>query len=239
MACSLCHGETLSGPVEGGVGPACIDCHKAGSPITLTDCSSCHNKPPDSAPPAGNAYPNNAGSHVEHNAIPEITGLCNACHNGFGQNSPNHFDDMEPADVGLLSTYDALSSPPATYDAVNQTCDNVKCHGGGQATPNWLTGTIDVDQDCESCHEGGLAAQSPQFNSYFSGRHLLHVLVENKMCIDCHDAGKLAAGGHFSNLATSDFEGIPAQTLRDVVNYDGSSCTASAAGNCHGTEGPW
>jgi len=236
IACSLCHGETLSGHAEGGVGHDCAECHEAGSPLTLIDCSSCHNKPPDSAPPAGNARPNSGGSHVEHNAISEITGLCNACHNGFGQNSANHFDGAEPADVSLLSVYDAKTGP-AAYDSVSQTCGNVKCHGG-QSTPNWLTGTINVALDCESCHELGAAAQTPQFNSAFSGRHVLHVIAKNKMCIECHDAGKLAPG-HFSNLASSAFEGIAAQTLRDVVNYDGSSCSASAAGNCHGVEGPW
>jgi hypothetical protein len=45
-ACPLCHGANLNGPAEGGVGPACGDCHTEGSPLTNTNCTSCHGEPP-------------------------------------------------------------------------------------------------------------------------------------------------------------------------------------------------
>jgi hypothetical protein len=45
-ACPLCHGANLGGPADGGVGPACGDCHTEGSPLTNTNCTSCHGEPP-------------------------------------------------------------------------------------------------------------------------------------------------------------------------------------------------
>lgn len=61
-ACVLCHGANLDG--VGGVGPACTMCHTAGSPLTLTNCTSCHGNPPN-----GSAYPNAAGKHSQHIAL--------------------------------------------------------------------------------------------------------------------------------------------------------------------------
>lgn len=236
-ACPLCHGANFSGPAEGGVGPACSNCHQTGSPLILINCSSCHNRPPDGGFAAGNIRPNRDGSHLKHNAIAEVSGNCPVCHNGFGSNTPGHFDETPPADVSILPTFDSKTGG-AIYDENNQVCGNVSCHGG-QDTPNWESGIITISVDCKSCHEGGFAAQSPQFNSYSSGQHLFHILIQNKFCTDCHDASKLAPL-HFSNLATPIFEGTPSQTLRDVVNYDGSTCAAGAAGACHGrVQGTW
>jgi predicted CxxxxCH...CXXCH cytochrome family protein len=220
VACALCHGANL----QGGVGPACAICHTAGSPLDLVNCTSCHNDPPDSAFPAGNSRPNRDGSHSDHDLLPKVTSVCITCHNGSGTDTINHFDGSEPSDVSALPSYDAKTGT-AAYDSGSMSCTDVSCHGG-QPTPDWLTGVIDVGRDCESCHELGTA----QFNSYNSGEHDEH-LDEGIGCTECHDTGKLA-GNHFIGLDTPAFEEDPAQTIRDDVNYSPPSCNPA----CHRRE---
>ncbi len=227
-ACTLCHGANLQGPGEGGVGPACEDCHTAGSPVNLVDCTSCHNDPPDSGPPAGDIRPNRIGSHSEHDALAKVTGICITCHDGFGTNAVDHFDGSEPADVSVLATYDARTGA-AAYDSFTMTCTNASCHGG-QQTPDWVTGAIDVDTDCASCHELGTA----QFNSYNSGRHEKHVVDEGFDCTECHDTARLASG-HFIGLDTPAFESDPALTMRIDVNFTPGN-PPSCSPVCHGLE---
>lgn len=226
VACALCHGVNLDG--IGGAGPACSSCHKAGSPLTAQDCTSCH-----SSPPSGGVFPNISGKHRVHSALNFVRGDCSTCHNGAGIGSLNHFN--QAADVSVSPAYNARSGASA-FDSATLTCTNVSCHGG-QTTPPWRSGRIDVGTQCISCH-GSRAQQPPdQFNSYFSGRHDFHVFAVGLTCIQCHDSGKLAIG-HFVNLNTPVFEQTPASTIRDVVNYAGGSCTPNnAAGNffigCH------
>lgn len=45
-ACSLCHGAQLKGPAEGGVGPACMDCHVLDPIANPSRCVSCHGPMP-------------------------------------------------------------------------------------------------------------------------------------------------------------------------------------------------
>jgi len=233
VACALCHGANLQGSEEGGVGPACVSCHTAGSPLDLFDCSSCHNVPPDGEEPLGDTSPNREGAHSDHNTLPEVANACIACHNGFGSETLNHFDENGAADVSVLSIYDAKTGA-AGYDLGGRSCSNVGCHGG-QPTPDWLTGALDVNTDCEACHELGTA----QYNSYNSGKHEVHVITEGISCTACHDTTKLATS-HFTALATPDFEGDPAETIQDAINYDLSTCAAGAFGNCHGrSQGSW
>ncbi|NIM97919.1 MAG: CxxxxCH/CxxCH domain-containing protein [candidate division Zixibacteria bacterium] len=157
--------------------------------------------------------------------MPKVMAICDTCHNGSGTDTTNHFDQTEPADVSLLATYDAKSGA-AAYNSVAMSCTDVSCHGG-QLTPDWLVGAINVDTDCDSCHELGTA----QFNSYNSGEHDKHVNEEGIGCTGCHDATKLAMG-HFIGLDTTAFEGNPAETIRDDVNYSPPSCNPV----CHGPE---
>jgi predicted CxxxxCH...CXXCH cytochrome family protein len=233
VACALCHGATLQGFAEGGAGPACVSCHTAGSPLELLDCSSCHNDPPDDKAPSGANPPNREGGHSEHNELPKVTGACIACHNGSGTNTLNHFDVSASADVSIVSSYDAKTGT-GEYDSGGESCSNVSCHGG-QQTPNWLEGGLDVNTDCASCHELGIG----QFNSYNSGKHEIHVVTEAIACTTCHDTTKLATN-HFVGLDTPAFEGNPAETIGDAVKYDLSTCAAGALGNCHGrAQGSW
>jgi predicted CxxxxCH...CXXCH cytochrome family protein len=107
------------------------------------------------------------------------------------------------------------------------TCSNVSCHGG-KAAPNWLTGTIDVNTECTSCH----AAGTTQYNSYNSGEHSRH--VSRFTCTVCHDTTKLAVN-HFTKLNTAAMEGPASATIVNAVNYNGTSCNPSAGGltGCH------
>lgn len=228
-ACALCHGTSLDGPAGGGAGPACGDCHAAGSPLSLTNCTSCHNWPPDGQFPAGNQYPNRDGVHAVHNALAGVSGNCAVCHEDAGTESADHFDSDGQADVGLASTYDAQSGA-ASFDSGQHTCGTTRCHGG-QDTPDWRDGSIDVNSDCESCH-----TTSPgQYNSATSGRHSLHVVNRGYHCTECHDTSLLAAE-HFSNLATTGFEINPWQTLQTRLNYNPVEDEGCSVAGCHGTE---
>jgi predicted CxxxxCH...CXXCH cytochrome family protein len=216
--CVLCHGANL----QGGAGPACSDCHTAGSPLTATNCTSCHGNPP-----AGSVSPNVAGKHAEHNALDNVTGVCATCHNGAGSGTSLHNNRVD--DVLVLPTYDAKSGA-AVYNSASKTCSQVSCHGG-QATPSWSTGTLDVNTQCTSCHQSG----TTQYNGYFSGKHTKHIDDVKLSCPICHSTTKLQAT-HFTTLNTTAMEGPASGTLNDALQYNGVSCNPSAGGlvGCHG-----
>jgi len=213
-ACALCHGASL----DGGVGPACSTCHTAGSPVTVQNCASCHQ-----APPAGGAAPDRQGAHGVHDALPHVTADCGVCHDGAGSGTAEHFDGA--VDVAFPATYDSKGGP-ASFGA-GGSCLSVSCHGG-QNTPAWLTGAIDVNADCALCHRARNA--SDQYNSYFSGRHTLHVVNEGFFCTECHDTGKLASV-HFTDLNTPEMTEA-ALTLSDALNYNATARTCTLS--CHG-----
>ena len=220
---------SLDGPAGGGDGPACIDCHTAGSPLTLTNCTSCHNWPPDGQTPAGNQYPNRNGAHAVHNTLAGVNGNCSVCHQGAGTESVLHFNGGDPASVSLASTYNAQSGG-ASYNNINKTCGTTRCHGG-QTTLNWFNGSVDVASDCEQCH----STNPGQYNAATSGEHRAHVVEEGVNCTQCHNPTLLAAG-HFSNLATTGFEGDPWDTLNASLGYNHSTRRGCDVGGCHGPE---
>ena len=121
-------------------------------------CGTCH-----AIPPNGSVSPNVAGQHAPHIAVSTII-VCATCHTGAGDGTALHQNGT--VDVIIDPTYNAKSGA-ASYNATNNTCTNVSCHGG-QTTPGWLSGTvIDVNTQCTSCHASGTA----QYNSYNSGQH--------------------------------------------------------------------
>jgi len=216
-ACVLCHGANLDG--VGGVGPACTSCHMLGSPLTMTNCTSCHGNPPN-----GSVYPNAVGKHSQHSALGSYI-VCAACHTGGGTGTANHDNGNTTAFVAFLSSYNAKSGA-ASYNATNNTCANVSCHGG-QTTPGWLSGTvIDVNTQCTSCHASG----TTQYNGYNSGEHSLHVSSQGIACDICHDTTLLAVN-HFTYLNTTELEGPASATIMTSFNYSGGSCSPG----CHGT----
>lgn len=239
--CSACHAQS-----GGLIQPDCGSCHTATAPNNVVGtCDSCHNAPPDGLAPAGNSRPNRPGAHGPHAVLTTATGNCSACHSGAGTNTTRHYDTSAPADVAFVATYNAKAGAaaftPAT-DPATGTCANVSCHGG-QTTPDWLGGTLNVAQDCTRCHQQGTAPQQPENNSYYSGRHSTHagpggradLLGYSPTCSACHDPSALA-GQHFANLDTAAFEGDPAATLVAGLGYDAAAnpptCTNSISG-CH------
>jgi len=236
--CSACH--AITGVSPSSTAPLCTVCHQAGSPITLPDCTSCHGNPP-----SGTAYPNVAGKHAVHGALPGVE-VCNPCHNGLDTGSPEHYDRanarpgndslrVPPGDVSFPAEYNAKSGTASFSDA-DRTCSNVICHGG-QATPDWQTATgdvIDIPNACPDCHVSG----TTQYNSYHSGTHDLHITVfglSASTCTLCHDVTKVNVSGHLQNLATPAFEQPAAETILSEVRYDGITCNPRAGGltGCH------
>ncbi len=219
--CAECHGDDYSGGISN---VACTSCHLNGLPFVLTNCSSCHGNPP-----SGTVYPNRAGAHnaaTGHFAAQVVfPDGCTTCHSGAGSGTQNH--DNGTVTVSLLNNIYSARSGTAVYNA-DGTCSNVSCHGG-QTTPNWLTGTINVSTQCTSCHSYGTS----EYNSFVSGEHGFHVNVLGIACTACHDTTKLAVS-HFTTLNTQVMEGPASATLNASLNYVPATITCTPA--CHGTD---
>ncbi len=218
-SCTECHGDDLAGGISKA---SCLSCHVNGSPYALTGCTSCHGNPP-----AGTVAPNRAGAHntTTGHFAPQVTlpDGCNTCHNGAGTGTLNH--DNGVAEVQFLNIYSSRSGTIA-YNS-DGTCSNVSCHGG-QTTPAWLTGTIDMHTQCLSCHAFGTA----EYDSFFSGQHYFHVIVRGweGECWRCHDETKLA-DVHFLSLNTTTLDGKAYLTIQSWANYDKNAGTCNAI--CH------
>jgi predicted CxxxxCH...CXXCH cytochrome family protein len=203
-----CHGPNLSGVA--GSGPSCTKCH---TPIPSGGCGSCHGVPPTT------------GAHVVHTSTPLNYVVCGACHSAGCERHANG-----TVDIALSTVFYAKSAGTVTFNGT--TCSKVSCHGG-QTTPNWTGGTINVNTQCTVCHAYGTA----EYNSYSSGQHYRHVLDPNNdprpklSCTACHDTTKLAVN-HFSSLNTPAMEGPASATLLNSLNYNGTSCDPA----CHGRE---
>ncbi len=228
--CASCHAVTGTSPVS--AAPLCTTCHTGGSPLTLLSCTSCH-----AEPPAGAAYPDFAGAHAVHlgldNTLSPVS--CDTCHTGLGFGTQAHYDraktQLPPGDAAFVTTYDAQSGAPS-FDNAALTCTNVSCHGG-QETPDWQTGTIDVNSaaGCLLCHALGPG----QFNSYSSGAHDFHV-SSGFSCTACHNTTSLAVS-HFTALSTTAMEGPASDTVggagTSVSSYIAPTCISA----CHPSPG--
>ena len=218
-ASTYCHGTALTGVALSG--PSCSTCHTW--PFTTASCGACHG-----IPPTGTAFPDTAGRHSAHTAVSAAV-VCNTCHQGAGSGTVLHQNGVP--DVIANATYNAKSGA-ASFNATANTCSNVSCHGG-KVTPSWLTGTINVNTQCTSCHASG----TTQYNSYNSGAHTFHIVSRSLACTACHDTTKLAVN-HFTTLGTSAMEGPASGTIVTAVNYNGTTCNPSAGGlsGCHSSK---
>lgn len=236
--CGSCHAVTGTSPVSGA--PLCTSCHIA-DPRDVTNCTSCHANPPNGA---ATAYPNVGGTHSAHIALngAGTPVSCSTCHTGLGSGILSHYNRtrptrISPASVAFVTTYNAKTGASGFDNSSLLRCTNVSCHGG-QPTPNWRTGTIDVVNACLSCHALGTA----QYNSYNSGRHTKHTDqfgLSAATCKRCHDATKVNVAGHLTDLATpTTFEQTARSTLLPALQYNGTTCNPSAGGltGCHGQE---
>lgn len=239
-SCKACHSVTGTSPMS--LAPLCTTCHTAGSPLSTPNCASCHGKPP-----VGTAFPNIAGRHGTHNALPELVGSCVDCHSGAEPRNANltHYNHannrpgrnalrVAPGEVFFPGTQYNAKSGTASFNATTQTCSNVSCHGG-QTTPAWGSGTIDVNTQCSSCHTQG----TTQYNSQNSGEHSKHA-GKSVACTQCHNVTKLA-GNHFIGLKSTamvqtDARNSIAGGTTKITTYTAPSCTPVSGVGCHGTE---
>lgn len=209
-SCVICHGSNLSG----GIAPSCTsnNCHIT-SPVLNKNCTSCH-----SSPPTGNITPNRDGKHTIHNSLTGVN--CESCHFGKAIKMTSHSNGIP--DLTFSNTYNAKNAI-ASYNITTQICTNVSCHGGKQ-TPNWYSGTIDVNTECSSCHVS--RSVSDQYNSFFSGQHNKHI-SKGISCNQCHDTTKLAVV-HFNDINSTQMSEA-FKTIIDNANYTG---TGILYGNC-------
>lgn len=227
--CGLCH---ATGPAETSVStaPSClstdprwgISCHVSSPAQTPSGCGSCHQIPSKDSS-------SSTGAHLKHLNLPG--GLsCSACHADVSGVSVTHATGASA--VSPASLYKAPSGN-ASYSDTDGTCINVSCHGG-KLTPSWADGAIAVETECLSCHQQGVAFQTPQYNSFFSGNiidgkngHAEH-LARNIACSVCHSVDKTQ---HFGSLADPGFSA--ANTI--VQGAEIGSYTAGVCNNvsCH------
>ena len=213
-SCAACHGSDFTGGISG---VSCTQCHVNVPPFAVTGCISCHGKPP-----TGTTAPNRSGAHAAHNALLNVTNVCNTCHSGAGTGTLSHTNGI--VDLAFLSVYNAKSGTAMRNS--NGTCSKVSCHGG-QTTPVWQSGMVDVNAQCTACHAYG----TTEYNSFSTGKHDIHVnAADITACTVCHDTVKLAVS-HFTSLNTTTMEGPASATLNSDLNYDGVSCSPG----CHDT----
>lgn len=183
-----------------------------------SDCTACHRQPPN-----GSAAPNRAGAHAVHSALPGVGTTCAVCHTGAAHN--------DWVDLAFPAAYNAKSGTAADNPNGTATCTNISCHGG-KTTPDWATGSINVNSQCTSCHAYG----TTQYNSYASGKHSRSD-HSRQACTVCHNTTSLASS-HFSRLNTTALEGPAAATIGGgttrVSSYNAGTKTCTTS--CHGSE---
>ena len=137
--------------------------------------------------------------------------------------------------MAFVSNYNAKTGT-AAYTAAAGSCSNVSCHGG-QTSPAWLTGILDVNTQCASCHQAG----TTQYNSYTDPddeTHTFHINLPVQRT-SCHNLTALATN-HFTSLDTQAMEGPASATIGGTGTLIGAGkyvpATRSCTPACHGEE---
>jgi len=238
--CGTCHAVTGTSPKP--AAPLCTTCHTAGSPLTATNCTSCH-----VAPPGGASYPNVAGAHGKHLGLaPANAVTCDTCHSGLGTNTLNHYNRADartgkdalrvpPGDVAFIAPF-PYTTGTATFDnaLANLTCGSVSCHGA-QTTLGWrsTTGTT-----CTTCHKrSGTSvngAPATYYNDYTQNwfTHNSHLNRTGGSCDPCHG---MTASSHFGSFGDKAIANrAAAGTILPTLNYPTNPPPPSAEmSNCN------
>jgi predicted CxxxxCH...CXXCH cytochrome family protein len=243
--CINCHDERLP---SSKIGPACMTCHIADSPLASgkgpDTCLSCHTDATfKTKGPAGATYPNLAGAHAKHLNL--LTTLdCATCHLGAqpyeGGTSQPHYNGANrgpngapkttgPATVIINTLFKAQTGTLGTTPSPTAlTCNAVSCHGG-QTTPGWQTGklTVNATTYCTSCHK--VASTATQYNDA-TGRHN-NPGAHNTTCDYCHVMTQATPGAqnHFKYLNTTAVRVTPDQLSSDTIKFGGGSQPATGA----------
>jgi predicted CxxxxCH...CXXCH cytochrome family protein len=229
--CATCHAYSGASPVAGA--PLCATCHTQADPTSAGTgpgtCLSCHVGPSGlPAGPTGAAFPNIAGAHAKHMALP-TTLSCDTCHAGAGTGTTTHYNNANarvtpptgPGTVKMDATYNAQSGGTAGFSTSALTCSSTSCHGG-QTTPNWRTGTITSTSQCSLCHAVNSGTAASQYNDAI-GRHAwgTHSSAATLDCTICHDMSAAnsspGAVNHFAELNTtpvSSTNKLPSGTIK-------------------------
>ena len=244
LDCKSCH-AVATGTSPLAAAPLCSACHQGGSPLSLSNCSSCHAKPP-----AGSVFPDMAGRHAKHENLSGITGVCSSCHESFDSGTRGHYDHangrpgkdalrVPPAPMKAMSSFNSKGGT-AALDPATLTCSNISCHGAIK-TPSWQNGSLDSASDagCRQCHSLGTGLGVPESNSLYSGMHGLHLgTTVNALCTECHAManGTPGANNHFKFLGTPQMEGPASDTVAPLGNPAYYNIPAQTCGTftCHG-----
>ena len=201
------------------------------------------------------AYSGYAGGGDAHN-VPEHLATTVVATQGWTPCLPCHESRTHMTTASVLRaniTGDVVF--PAAYNAKSGTgtftagagpsaasCANVSCHGG-QTTPFWDGGTIDVATQCTACHAvEPVAAQAStlQYNSAWSGLHgragsvsgenhtatdaSVGDFADSDLCTDCHGL----PAQHFAGLDTTAMDALTDADF--VTTWDGTGGNISATG---------
>lgn len=214
--CMLCHGPT-AGPDQT---IADARTHVDGV-LQVTDgtCVDCHGANDNSAPPvnvdrASDTTLRSVGAHRAHTdgrlgiSRPISCVQCHVVPQNF--DDPGHIDTDRPAEL----TWGPLASLGATpqFDAVNETCSNVYCHGatmsgGAIVAPQWTlvdgsqascgschglppTESHPTDDRCDLCH---LPTAGPNQTIANPNTHIDGVLQVAADCDSCHGSNGVSA----------------------------------------------
>lgn len=231
--CSQCHAYAGISPTAGA--PLCSTCHTQADPTSMGSdagtCLSCHTGGAGLPQgPGGSSFPSLSGAHARHMGL--ATALtCDTCHAGSGSGTVAHYTNADgrtgiatgPAPVSLDVVFTAKTGGTPAFTASTLTCAAVSCHGG-QATPNWQNGTLDVNAQCTSCHgvvgQAGLATQyNDAFGRHSMGTHDATKATNGIACTTCHDMnnGSPGALAHFKYLNTQAVDGVSTGTPADQL----------------------
>ena len=141
--CNLCHTASIPDLQSGLSAGTCVTCHGSDVGTVHPSCTTCHGEPPN-----GSSSPNRDRAHSEHDVLGfgSVSPSCNACHSGAPITAAPRSVSRPALMIRAVARQASTAAPAPT----------LSCHGG-QTTPNWATGTLNVNTQCTSCHASGTA----------------------------------------------------------------------------------
>jgi len=239
--CTACHGADLRG---GEGAPSCDDCHTEG---WAQDCTFCHGGTEDAtgAPPqdiddGGDPETLSFSPHPVHvqDSPLKVALACSACHlTPTHALDPGHFLVADATAAVAEVDFSGGVSAQASWDAGEQSCSSVWCHGDGQGH----NGAVKVGDtvSCGDCHAGPDSDRDAM--KTMSGKHAHHLNL-GYSCRNCHESVADDEGTildlveHVNGVALLD---IPEAAEMAV---DDSGSTLRCTGSCHGErheDRPW
>jgi predicted CxxxxCH...CXXCH cytochrome family protein len=239
-ACNGCHSTAAGGtyPVAAGTAPICTGCHLQGLnvPSATSSCWDCHGASATDGLPNGTVFPNIAGSHSKHAAIPGTT--CATCHTGAGAGVASHGSQNRTAKVRADVTV-AFPTTGTWNGSVALTCSSTYCHRTAPS-PVWGSGTT----TCVSCHDAistGLALRHDKHYNSLTAPTVLAGGVDAHTaanyvysCLACHPSNQHSSG---PASAVAPFQDAAVTGTKISAYVKGSVATTDARGLNYTTNG--